>query len=159
MKARALLFIRYLVGGVGLYFALTQVHENIANSVALATLTAVGCVGVLSFASHVLVSKQDARQIGFGSKEASFQYEVGFANLSIGVAAIVSYSANWGIQANAVLLFIYALYLLQAGILHLYTAMNSKKMRAANLRRAIPTFIYSTVLFYIFHLVVLSGQL
>jgi hypothetical protein len=120
---------------------------------------AVGFVGVLSFVSHVLLSKQDSRQIGFGSKEKSFQYEVGFANLAIGVAAIVSYSANWGMQANATLLFVYALYLLQAGILHAYVGLKNPKARAANFRRAIPTFVFSGALYYIFYLALSSNQL
>lgn len=159
MKAKALLFLRYAIGGMGLYLALSQVHDNLTDAAAVATLTAVGLVGVLSFVSHVLVSKDDAKQIGFGQKEASFQYEVGFANLAIGVAAIVSYVAGWGIEANATLLFVYALYLLQAGLLHLYTGIKSKKARAANLKRAIPTFIFSAALYYIFYLILSSGQL
>jgi len=158
MKAKLLLFVRYTIGGVGLYLGLAQAHSDIANAVAIATLMAVGIVGILSFVSHVLLNQQDAKQIGFAAKESSFQYEVGFANLAIGVAAVISYCANWGIRANATLLFVYSLYFLQAGILHVYTAVISNKRRAANLKRAIPTFIFSAALYYLFYLAISSGQ-
>lgn len=150
--------MRYALGGGGLYLAMTRLPSDLPNAVALATLTAVGIVGTLSFVSHVLLHKQDAKQIGFSTKTASFQFEVGFANLAFGVVAIISYFADWGLQANTVLLLAYALYLLQAAILHAYTARANKKTRQTNLVRSGLTFIFSGLMLYIVSQAISSAQ-
>lgn len=141
--------VRYAAGGIGLYLATSQLSSNVPNAVALATLTAVGLVGVLSFVSHVLLHEADAKQIGFSSKTPSFQFEVGFANLAFGVAALISYYAHWGLKANATILLAYAVYLLQAAILHAYTGYADKKTRKANLIRAAVTLAFSATMLYI----------
>lgn len=142
-------YIRYAIGGGGLYFALNQASTDIAQGIATATLFAVGVVGVLSFVSHTVLHEGDAKMIGFSSKTPSFQLEVGFANLGFGVVAILSYYQQWGIQANTALLLAYALYLLQAGILHLVESRKKKKLRHANLVRACATFIFSGMMLYL----------
>ena len=149
---------RYILGGGGLYIALTQLNTDLANALAIASLAAVGIVGVLSFVSHVVLHKEDAKQIGFASNSASFQFEVGFANLAFGFVAIISYFAHWGLQANTVLLLAYALYLFQAAILHAYTSRVNKKARKANLIRAGLTFIFSGSMLYIAFHAINSGQ-
>lgn len=151
-------YIRYALGGGGLYIALSQASTDISQGVATASLFAVGVVGVLSFISHVLLHEGDAKLIGFSSKTPSFQYEVGFANLAFGVVAILSYCQDWGIQANAALLLAYALYLLQAGVLHLIESRKKKKMRGVNLSRAILTFVFSGLMLYIAVLAIRSSS-
>jgi len=146
---KLIFYVRYILGGGGLYLALGQLQGDVSQATATATLFAVGFVGVLSFVSHALLHEGDAKMIGFSSKTPSFQYEVGFANLAFGVVAIVSYFQNWGIQANATLLLAYSLYLLQAGALHLIESRQKKKLRRTNLIRASLTFVYSGFMLYI----------
>lgn len=142
-------YVRYILGGGGLYIALGQVSSSMPDAVATATLFSVGVVGILSFISHALLHEGDAKMIGFSSKTPSFQYEVGFANLAFGVVAVLSYFQNWGIQANTVLLLAYALYLLQAGLLHLIESRRNKKLRRANSIRAALTFVFSGLMLYL----------
>ncbi len=158
MLAKLVNILRYALGGGGLYLALTQLNSDLPKATALASLTAVGIVGTMSFISHVLLHKQDAKQIGFKTDSISFQFEVGFANLAFGVVAIISYFAHWGLQANTVLLLSYALYLFQAAILHAYTARADKKNRQPNLIRAGLTFLFSGTMLYIVLQVMNSGQ-
>lgn len=146
---KLMLYLRYGLGGLGLYYAFAQLHTDTAHAVALGSLFAVGLVGVLSFISHALLHEGDAKMIGFSSKTPSFQYEVGFANLAFGVTAIISYFQDWSQQTNAALLLAYGLYLAQAGILHLITARTTKKMRHENLVRALLTFAFSGMMLYI----------
>ncbi len=142
-------YVRYILGGGGLYVALSQMPNDISQALATATLFSVGIVGILSFISHVLLHEGDAKMIGFSGKTPSFQYEVGFANLAFGVVAVLSYLMLWGIKANTTLLLAYALYLLQAGILHFVESRKSNNMSRANLIRAILTFIFSGLMLYI----------
>jgi hypothetical protein len=158
MLARIFNIFRYTLGGGGLYLALGQLHSDASKAAALASLTAVGFVGIMSFVSHVLLHKQDAKQIGFKTDNVSFQFEVGFANLAFGAVALISYFAHWGLRANTVLLLSYALYLFQAAILHAYTARVNKKTRQPNLIRAGLTFLFSGTMLYIVIQVMNSGQ-
>ena len=150
-------YARYILGGSGLYLALSQVSNDPTQAVATASLLTVGVVGVLSFVSHALLHEGDAKMIGFSSKTPSFQYEVGFANLAFGVVAILSYSQQWGIRANAALLLAYALYLLQAGVLHLVESRRKKKMSRTNLIRAVVTFVFSGLMLYVAVAAINSG--
>lgn len=142
-------YLRYALGGAGLYFAFSQLAASPAEAVATATLYTVGAVGILSFVSHALLHEGDAKMIGFSSKTPSFQFEVGFANLAFGVVALISYVDGWGIRANTTLLLAYSLYLLQAGILHFAESRRKKKMSQTNLIRAMVTFAYSGAMLYI----------
>lgn len=111
---------RYCIIAVGLcvgfyyYFA-----PNIYTAVEIVTLTCVGLIGILSFFSHVVFHKSDARRLGIDPGQPTFQFEVGFANLAIGIMTLVVFFANWGIIPQAVILGCYSLYLFQALILHI----------------------------------------
>ena len=155
---KLVVIIRYALGGGGLYFALTQLKSDPTNAAAIASMTAVGCVGVLSFVTHVLLHEQDAKRIGFETKTVSFQYEVGFANLAFGLSAIVSYVAHWGVQADTILIFGYALYLLQAGMLHTAKSLKGKKKDITHfIRGGIITFVFSGAMLYLVAQVVTSS--
>ncbi|MBP9718916.1 MAG: hypothetical protein KBD46_00410 [Candidatus Levybacteria bacterium] len=150
MLVQLVAFIRYAAGGAGLYLSLSYLHSNVTEAVAIASVSAVGMVGVLSFVSHVLLHTQDAKRIGFSAKNVDFQFEVGFANLAFGVVAIMSYFLNWGLHANTALLLAYAFYLFQAGILHTAKSLFGKKIDMVHLLRGgIITFVYSGTMFYI----------
>lgn len=142
--------MRYVAGGLGLYISLNYLNSNVNEAVAIASLSAVGMVGILSFISHVLLHTQDAKRIGFSTKNVDFQFEVGFANLAFGVVAITSYLLDWGLQVNTSLILAYAIYLFQAGILHAYKSLFGKKIDIVHLiRGGVITFIYSGTMFYI----------
>lgn len=149
MFSKAVNIARYAVGGGGLYYGLGQLNSNLADAVAIVSLCAVGVVGVLSFISHVLLHEQDAKKIGFSKNTVSFQFEVGFANLAFGLVAIISYLADWGLRVNTALILGYALYLLQAGFLHLYTSRANKKVSRPNIIRALVTFVFSGAMLYV----------
>jgi len=149
MMVKLVSYVRYGLGGGGLYLAFSQMPSNIAQAVATATLFTVGIVGILSFVSHALLHEGDAKMIGFSSKTPSFQFEVGFANLAFGAVAVLSYFQQWGIRANTALLLAYSLYLLQAGILHFIESRRTKKMSQTNLIRALVTFGFSGAMLYI----------
>jgi hypothetical protein len=150
MLVKLVAITRYVAGGGGLYIGLSQLHSNLTDAVAIASLSAVGIVGVLSFVSHVLLHKQDAKRIGFETNTVSFQFEVGFANLALGVTAIISYFAHWGIQANTALILAYAIYLFQAGVLHTAKSLSGKKKDVVHLiRGGVTTFVFSGLMLFV----------
>ena len=150
MLVKIVAFARYAAGGLGLYIGLSHLSSNLTYAVAITSLLSVGAVGVLSFVSHVLLHAQDAKRIGFSTKNVDFQFEVGFANLALGVTAIISYCAHWGLAANTALILAYALYLSQAGILHTVKSLRGKKIDMVHLiRGGAITFIYSGAMLYI----------
>lgn len=153
-------FLRYLVGGIGLFFGLLLISRGqISEGVAITSLTAVGLVGMISFISHSIFHKEDAKIIKLKSRNDDFQIEVGFANLAIGLAAVLSYIANLGLQANTILVFIYGFYLFQAGILHSYRSLAGKKKDYKHLfRGGLVTFLYCIGMFYVVYSAVVSSQ-
>jgi len=151
-------YTRYGIGSIGLYLALAQAPTDISKATATTCLLVVAVVGILSFVSHVFLHKQDANRIGFKPGSASFQFEVGFANLAFGLTALASYWADWGLQANTVIILAYALYLLQSGLLHLYTATQNKKTRRTNVIRGSLTMVFSVSMLYIAHAAITSAQ-
>lgn len=153
-------FLRYLVGSIGLFFGLLLIiRGQTPEGVAITSLTAVGLVGMISFVSHSVFHKQDAKIVKLKSVNDDFQIEVGFANLALGLSAVIAYVANLGIQVNTVLIFVYSIYLFQAGILHTYRSLSGKKKDLAHLfRGGIVTFIYCFIMFYIVYSAVASSE-
>jgi Ca2+/Na+ antiporter len=96
-------------------------------------LTCVAFNGIISFISHVIFHKSDAKRLGLESANPGFQFEVGFANLAMGLVAAFSIIFHWGVAANIAIILCYALYLLQAIILHLYRFIKREKRDAAYL--------------------------
>jgi hypothetical protein len=96
-------------------------------------LTCVAFNGLISFAAHVIFHKADAKRLGLESANPGFQYEVGFANLAIGLAALISFFAAWGVAANVALLLCYSLYILQSVIFHLWRYIKGEKRSAGYL--------------------------
>jgi hypothetical protein len=74
-----------------------------------------GVQSLWAFACHVFIPEQSAAAIGW--KASPFQYEVGVANLGIGVAAL--YAAFKGFQARAAVAIMAACFLGGAGIGHI----------------------------------------
>jgi len=96
---------------------------DVSKSIDIILLLAVGVIGVLSFFSHVIFHAQDAKRLGWQTERPDWQFEVGFANLAIGLVGLVAYNFGWELTAKAGIVLIYGLYLLQAAILHTIRAI------------------------------------
>jgi Na+/melibiose symporter-like transporter len=75
----------------------------------------VGIQGLWAFVGHVFFAEQAAASIGWAT--SPFQYEVGVANLGIGLAAI--YAAFRGFEARLAVTIAVACFLIGAGIGHI----------------------------------------
>ena len=150
MVVKTIAIIRYIFGGVGLAIGFYFLGMgNLTKATAIVSLTTVGLVGLISFVSHVIFHKQDAKRIGLETKSTGFQFEVGFANLAFGIVALFSYFGNWGIVANAVLILTFAIYLLQAGILHTWKSLSGGKKDVGHfIRGGLVIFLYSGMMLY-----------
>jgi hypothetical protein len=78
-----------------------------------------------------------------------WQWEVGFANLAFGIAAVVACTESWGIKAQGIVIFAYAVYLLQAAILHTYFSFSGGRHEIARfVRSGLLTFAYCAMMLY-----------
>jgi hypothetical protein len=121
MASTIIAILRYCIVVAGLFagFYFYFAH-NIPTAVGLVTLTCAGLVGILSFFSHVIFHESDAKRLGVGPGQYTFQVEVGFANLAIGLMGLVVFVMPWGVIPQGVILSCYSLYLFQALILHIW---------------------------------------
>ena len=129
MSSLVISIIRYAVITVGIAVAYyLYFHWSDARpAIEIILLTCVAFNGIISFVSHVIFHKSDARRLGLESANPGFQFEVGFANLAMGLGALLSLVFHWGATANIAIILCYALYLLQAIILHLYRFIKREK--------------------------------
>ena len=90
-------------------------------------LLSVGVVGILSMVRHSVFHRSDAIRMGWnqGSRN-NFQIEVGFANLAIGLPAILAVTLDWGIAVEAGFVLAYALYFAQVTVLVLMDSDDGK---------------------------------
>lgn len=63
------------------------------------SLLAVGLVGVYTFVGHVFFPQTSAAEIGW--QNSPFQFEVGLADLAIGVLGVLAFRAGLGFRAAA----------------------------------------------------------
>ncbi|MCX6001057.1 MAG: hypothetical protein NTY79_00735 [Chloroflexi bacterium] len=135
MSSLIISVIRYCVITVGIAVAYyLYFHWSDARpAIEIILLTCVAFNGIISFVSHVIYHKSDARRLGLESANPGFQFEVGFANLAMGLGALLSLVFHWGVAANIAIILCYALYLLQAIILHLYRFIKREKSDAGYL--------------------------
>jgi hypothetical protein len=135
MSALIIAITRYCIVGAGLFAGFYfYFGHNVPLAVGLVALTCAGLVGILSFFSHVVFHKTDAIHLGLDPKQSAFfQLEVGFANMAIGLTALLAYLMNWGPLAQGVLLGCYSLYLFQALLLHLWRYIKGEHRTAAYL--------------------------
>lgn len=138
------------VGSTGIFFGFYFLTSNdIALAVKIVTLSTVGVVGVLAFVRHVIFHKSDAERLGWETDRPDWIYEVGFANLAFAVIAILSVFPDTGIVPQALIILGYALYLMQAGILHGYRYFTDEKKSFARLfRSSIATLLYAIMMSY-----------
>jgi hypothetical protein len=136
-----------------IYFMFTD--PGFAYRVAAAVL--VGVVGILSFLRHSVFYRSDQARMGWIQDRPEFQLEVGYANLAIGLIALLAAGLNWGTLACAVSLLTYGTYLLCALLLHLYEAVYVVEIRGRATKSVINTAFFVAAL-YIFGFLALAAS-
>ena len=87
-----------------------------------------GLQGLWAFVGHVFFAEQAAASIGWPN--TPFQYEVGFANLGLGLAAI--YAACKGFEARLAVAIVGACFLIGAGIIHIVDIVGQGNLAPGN---------------------------
>jgi len=150
MIANIIGIIGTLCGTIGIFFGFYFLTSNDAV-LALKTVavTTVGIVGILAFVRHVIFHKADAKRMGWETDRPDWMFEVGFANLAFGIAGFVAVFPDRGMVAQAVVILGYALYLLQASILHGYRFFTSENKSVGRLVRfSLSTLLYAIMMSY-----------
>ena len=147
-------FVATIIGiFVTIYFLF--INPDLAYRVAAATL--VGIVGLLSFLRHSVFYRSDQARMGWVQDRPEFQLEVGYANLAIGLIALLAAGLNWAPLACGLSLLTYGTYLLCALLLHAYEAMYVVEIRARATKSVINTAFFVTAL-YIFGYLALAAS-
>ena len=135
-----------------IYFLFT--NPDFAFRVAAALL--VGTVGLLSFFRHSVFYQSDQARIGWIQDHPGFQFEVGYANLAIGLVAFIAAGLNWGPLACSISLLTYGTYLLCALLYYVYEAVYVVEIRGRATKSVIITALFVSAL-YIFGFLAFSG--
>ena len=150
MIAHIIATLRIATGIIGIFFGYYELSGgNRDASLDTITINAVGIVGLLSFAGHLLFHKSDARRLGWESDKPYYQYEVGFAHLAFALMAFLTYFGNWDLAAKVLTILGYTIYLLQIGILYTWRCFSEHRVFSRYfLRHAISTLAYVGLMFY-----------
>ena len=87
-----------LVSMVGIFLGIFFMFMNTDLTIRIAAALLVGLVGVISFLRHSVCYRSDQVRMGWHQDHPEFQIEVGFANLAIGIWALVAAVFNGGRQ-------------------------------------------------------------
>ena len=136
---------------IGIFLGIFFLFINTDLTVRIAAATLVGVVGVLSFLRHSVYYASDQIRMGWRQDHPEFQLEVGYANLAIGIWALVAATLSWGLVCG-VMLATYGTYLLCALLLHLSQAraredLHDPALRARAIRSVISTGFFVLMLF------------
>jgi hypothetical protein len=123
---------------------------NIDLSIRITTALLVGVVGIASFFRHSIFYFSDQARMGWKQEHPEFQLEVGYANLAIGIWAIIVAGFNWGALASGLLLAKYGTYLLCTLVLHIREICAAKDLRHSGHRDRAMTSVISTGIFVAF---------
>jgi hypothetical protein len=159
MIAHIIATLRIAMGIIGIFFGYYELSGGNRDA-ALDTITinAVGIVGLLSFAGHLLFHKSDARRLGWESDKPYYQYEVGFAHLAFALMAFFTYFGNWDLAAKVLTILGYTIYLLQIGILYTWRCFSEHRVFSRYfLRHAISTLVYVGLMFYFISMIMGSA--
>jgi hypothetical protein len=138
-----------IIGAVGIFFGFYWQADDPKKSLDIVTLTTVGAVGLLAFIRHVIFYRSDARRLGWETDRPDWIFEVGFANLAFGCMAILAVSLQWGAKVEIIVLCGYALYLLQAALLHGYRYLSEEPKSPARLwRSCLATLLFAGMMGY-----------
>ena len=100
----------------------------------------------MSFVRHSVFYQSDQARMGWRQDHPEFQLEVGYANLAVGIVALLAAVLDWGPLACGIVLLIYGLYLLCSLLLHMYEALYVRDIRARATKSVINTGIFVVVL-------------
>ncbi len=128
VPATVAMWLGYALAGIG--FALAGSQSSPANALEPVVIWSVGALGVISFVRHALLHRSDAARMGWDlGRRNNFQVEVGMANLAWGLAAIGAVAFDWGVRAEAAITLLFAIYLLQAFVLHVISRFDGSEDR------------------------------
>ncbi|HVP95502.1 MAG TPA: DUF6790 family protein [Methanoregulaceae archaeon] len=143
----SLLFAATLVATLaGIFITMYYLFADPGFAYRIAAAILVGVVGIISFLRHSVFYRSDQARMGWMQDHPEFQLEVGYANLAIGIVALLAAGLNWGALACGMTLLIYGIYLLCALLLHVYEALYVKDIRARATKSVINTGIFVIVL-------------
>ena len=147
-REAALLFgATMVVSVIGVFLGIFYLFVNIDLSIRITTALLVGVVGIASFFRHSVFYLSDQVRMGWKQEHPEFQLEVGYANLAIGIWAIIVAGLNLGALTCGLLLAIYGTYLLCTLALHIREACAAKDLRHTGHRDRAMTSVISTSIF------------
>jgi hypothetical protein len=156
-RVAALLFIATLVSSmIGIFTAIFYLFVDIDLSIRIATAVMVGVAGVFSFFRHSIYYRSDQIRMGWRQEHPEFQLEVGYANLAIGIGALLAAVLGWGALACGMMLLVYGLYLLCAVCLHAWEAIHVQELRHRATRSAFDTGLF--VVFLLLFAILAFGE-
>ena len=135
MAALIIAILRYIVIAVGIALAyyIYFTWSDAMPALEIILLTCVAFNGVISFVSHVIFHEADAKRLGLESSSTGYQFEVGFANLAIGLSALAAFLFQWGISAYIVLVLCFSLYIMQTVVFHFWRFIKRERSDAGYL--------------------------
>jgi hypothetical protein len=133
--ASIIAIMRYCVIAVGIALAYYVYFKwaDARPALEVILLTCVAFNGLISFVSHVIFHKADAARLGLESASPGYQFEVGFANLAMGLSALAAFLFQWGVSAYIVIVLCYSLYIMQAVVFHFWRFMKRERSDAGYL--------------------------
>jgi len=134
---------------VGIFIGIFLVFLNIDLAIRAAAALLVGVVGLISYLRHSVYYESDQVRMGWHQDHPEFQLEVGYANLTLGIWALVAAAAGW-VLVCAVMLAAYGTYLLCALRLHLSQARAHDGQHDPALRSRAVKSVVSTGFFVLF---------
>ena len=135
------------VSMIGIFIGIFFLFINIDLGVRVAAAILVGVVGIISFVRHSVYYQSDQIRMGWRQDHPEFQLEVGYANLALGIWALVAAVFNWGALACGMMLAIYGTYLLCALLLHLFEAHTGEDLHTPAYRSRVIRSVFSTGFF------------
>ncbi|MBN2829190.1 MAG: hypothetical protein JXR56_02590 [Candidatus Cloacimonetes bacterium] len=130
---RVLVILRYAIVFISVFFGFYYLDNNPEYSMRIVTGGLVGLVGILSFVTHVIFHKADAARLGWITDRPDWQFEVGYANLAFGLAALLSLAHLFCNTSRVIIVSAYSIYLFQAAVLHGYRALSVKPINIKKL--------------------------
>lgn len=123
-----LMVVTLIVGAIGYFIGFLKISsEGAEAAVSPVALLSVGVVGIISMIRHSVFHRSDAARMGWDlGQRNNFQLEVGFANLAIGLPALIAVAFDWGVVVEAAFVLAYAVYFIQVAVLVLMDREDGK---------------------------------
>jgi hypothetical protein len=116
-EASLLMGATMAVSMIGIFLGIFFLFIDTELTVRITAAILVGIVGIISFFRHSVYYESDQARMGWRQDHPEFQLEVGYANLALGIWALVASAFGW-VLVCGVMLAAYATYLLCAFLLH-----------------------------------------